>query len=57
MKAIQHLQIAAMPGDELARHGLGSIELVDGNMERGMRHFMIAAKCGFDDSLDEVKIG
>ena len=56
-KAIHHYQIAAMLGKELARHYLGIIELEDENMERGMRHFMIAAKCGYGHSLDEVKIG
>lgn len=56
-KAIHHYQIAAMLGDEVSRHNLGRIELEDRNMDRGMRHFMIAAKCGFDDSLNMVRKG
>ena len=56
-KAIHHYQAAAMLGHELARHNLGIFESRDGNMDRGMRHFMIAAKCGYDEALDKVKEG
>ena len=56
-KAIHHYQIAAILGNELARYALGIIELEDGNMDQGMRHFIIAAKCGLEEALDEVKRG
>ena len=56
-KAIHHYQIAAMRGDEVSRHYLGRIELEDRNTDRGMRHLIIAAKCGYDEALDKVKEG
>eukprot|EP00956_Cyclotella_meneghiniana_P016709 scaffold26581_cov26-Cyclotella_meneghiniana.AAC.2 len=56
-KAVYHLQIAAMMGNVNARHNLGCAEEENGNFQRAMRHFMIAAKCGFENSLDAVKDG
>eukprot|EP00956_Cyclotella_meneghiniana_P028156 scaffold64941_cov77-Cyclotella_meneghiniana.AAC.9 len=56
-KAAHHWQIAAMMGNVHARHNLGCADLGDGNYRRAMRHFMIAAKCGYQKSLDNVKQG
>eukprot|EP00956_Cyclotella_meneghiniana_P024257 scaffold48472_cov42-Cyclotella_meneghiniana.AAC.3 len=54
-KAIHNYQIAAMMGHMGARHNLGSAEYNDRNYECATKHFMIAAKCGYQLSLNEVK--
>ena len=56
-KAAHHWQIAAMMGKLNARHNLGCYEAENGNYNRALRHFMIAAKGGYKDSLDAVKQG
>ena len=56
-KAAHHWQIAAMMGHEISRSNLGSFELERDNFDRAMKHHMIAAKCGFDKSLEAVKTG
>eukprot|EP00956_Cyclotella_meneghiniana_P037041 scaffold133945_cov36-Cyclotella_meneghiniana.AAC.5 len=56
-KAVHHWQAAAMMGNEGSRYNLGIIEENDANFDRAMKHFMISAKCGHDDSLQKVKEG
>jgi len=56
-KATYHLKLAAMGGHEYARYKLGMIEYHLGNMDRAMKHFMIAARCGYEDSLKKVGKG
>ena len=56
-KALHHYQIAAMLGNEQARNKLGINDVEKGYFDRGMRHFMIAAKYGLEDALDNVKKG
>jgi len=56
-KAVHHYQIAAMMGNIHARHNLGCSERENRNYHRAMKHFMIAAKCGFQKSLENVKQG
>ena len=56
-KAVHHYQIAAIMGNVCARHNLGGAELKNGNYQRAMKHFMMAAKCGFKVSLQTVKEG
>eukprot|EP00956_Cyclotella_meneghiniana_P028283 scaffold65277_cov26-Cyclotella_meneghiniana.AAC.7 len=41
----------------MSRHNLGVFEAHYGTMDCAMRHFIIAAKRGHDDSLEEVKKG
>lgn len=41
----------------IARHNLGCEEGATGNEHRAMKHFMIAARAGYDISLNEVKQG
>eukprot|EP00956_Cyclotella_meneghiniana_P012964 scaffold18557_cov25-Cyclotella_meneghiniana.AAC.2 len=53
-KAVHHFQIAAMMGNMLARHNLGATEANNGNKQRAMKHFMIAAESGLEVSLDTV---
>jgi len=56
-KAIYHFELAAIGGHEAARNNLGMIEEGNGNMDRAMKHFIIAARCGFDESLSEIGKG
>eukprot|EP00956_Cyclotella_meneghiniana_P042819 scaffold249326_cov50-Cyclotella_meneghiniana.AAC.4 len=56
-RAVHHWQIAAMMGHTGAREKLGLFEAENGNYPRAMKHFMIAAKCGSQKSLDIVKEG
>jgi len=56
-KAFYHYKVAAIGGHEPARHILGMIEAYNGNMDRAMKHYMIAARAGVDISLKEVGEG
>ena len=56
-KAKYHLEIAAIAGHVGARHDLGSIEGNSGNRRRAMKHFMISASAGCDDSIKAVQSG
>ena len=56
-KAKHYFEFAAMNGDVTARHNLGCSELEAGNHQRAFRHYIIAARAGFKDSLDTVKQG
>ena len=48
-KAIHYWEIAAMGGDETARHNLGCYEEENGRPTRAMRHYIIiSAKQGHD---------
>ena len=44
-----------MGGDAMARHNLGCFDWQAGNMDRALKHFMIAAGCGYNDSLENIK--
>ena len=46
-----------MMGSFFARYNLGCAEIQNGNYQRAMKHFMIAAKCGLKNSFDQVKVG
>ena len=54
-KAKHYYELAAMGGDVLARHRLGLEEEEKGNMDRAIRHYMIAARSGDSDSLNMIK--
>jgi len=56
-KSIHHLMLAAIGGNEVARHMLGDMEKANGNMNTAMKHYMIAARGGVDDSLKMVGKG
>ena len=56
-QTIHYYQCAAMEGHELARYQLGTVDYNRGKRGRAMRHYMIAARCGHDDSLKKVKEG
>ena len=54
-KRLHHTEQAAIGGHPRARHNLGCIEARVNRMDRAGKHFIIAAKLGFDMSLDYVK--
>ena len=54
-KKVYHLEQAAIGGHPEARHNLARHEVIIGNTERGIKHFIIAAKLGFDVSLTNLK--
>ena len=55
-KANHYWELAAMAGDVDARFNLGSIEQGRGNMDRALKHYMIAVESGGDvESLKRIK--
>ena len=56
-KANHYLELAAMGGHANARHNLGCMELDAGNMDRAVKHYMISAGAGHDNSLEAVRRG
>ena len=52
-----HMEEAAIGGHPMARHDIGFKERLNGRMDRAVKHWIIAAKLGFDRSLDNVKGG
>jgi len=56
-KSKYYWELAAMGGSVHARHNLGCEERIAGNNHRAMKHFIIAARAGYKDSLDNVRIG
>ena len=56
-KAKHYYQLGSMGGDVMARHSLGVVETMLGNHNRAMKHWIIGAKAGGDESLDSVKKG
>ena len=55
IRAVKHYEIAAKQGHVSARHNLGIYELNSGNHGLALKHFMISAKLGDEDSLDNIK--
>ena len=55
-KARYHWGKSACLGHMGARHNLGVVESTSGNFERAVRHWMISAKMGVKDSLDNIKV-
>ena len=54
-KAIHYWELAAMGGSVQARHNLGITEEEAGNMDRALKHWMIAVKDGNSGSLENIK--
>ena len=54
-KAIRHWEAAAVKGQNIARYNLGIFEGNARNYDLSLQHFVIAAKLGDQDSLNEVK--
>ena len=56
-KMVYHWEMAAIGGHPMARHLLAIIEEDNGNMERAVKHYIIAANLGHDNSLKAVEGG
>eukprot|EP00984_Skeletonema_dohrnii_P005143 scaffold1813_cov134-Skeletonema_dohrnii-CCMP3373.AAC.12 len=54
-KELYHAEQAVIGGDTLARHNLGWAEWRHGRRDRAVKHWIIAAKLGYDLSLEELK--
>ena len=54
-KAAHYYDLAAMRGDVCARHNIGLNEGRAGNMERALKHYMIAVRDGFNESLEKIR--
>ena len=54
-KAQYYFELATMGGNITARHNLACIEGDNGNEHRAMKHFMIAARAGSEESLNGIK--
>ena len=50
-----YYELAAIGGSSLARYNLGVVELRVGNIERALKHFMIAVKDGDSKALQGIK--
>jgi len=54
-KAKHYYELGAMGGDVAARYNLGLEEEDAGNIDKAIKHFMIAVRCGDNQSLEMVK--
>lgn len=54
-KAKHHYELAAIGGEAYARYNLGYYEARAGNMDRAVKHFILAAGGGYKDSLEIIK--
>jgi TPR repeat protein len=54
-KAVYHYEKAAIGGHPIARHFLGCHEASNGNFERAVKHFIIAANLGDEGSMEELR--
>jgi len=55
-KAKHYWKLAAIRGNVEARHILGVDEENAGNVNRALKHYMIAVGGGYDDSLKRIKV-
>ena len=56
-KAKHYYELAALNGSLYARYNLGNLEGRAGNHRRSMKHFLIAGRAGFTESLSMIKQG
>ena len=54
-KAKYYYELAAMGGDAQARHNIGILEEIAGNMNIALKHWMIAVGAGSDESLTGIR--
>ena len=54
-KGIQLFEKAAMQGHVVSRHNLGCYEVESGNYDRAVRLFLISAKLGYENSVENIK--
>jgi len=54
-KALHYYELAAMMGNETARHNLGAKEADAGNWDKALKHWVISARGGNANSLSNIK--
>ena len=54
-QAKHYWELAAIGGDAGSMYNLGILEERAGNMSRALKHHMIAAGCGYKNSLKEIR--
>ena len=54
-RALYSYKLAAIGGDEVARNNLGNDELRVGNMDRALKHYMLAVRDGNNHTLNVIK--
>ena len=54
-KYMHHAEQAAIGGHPIARYNLGVLEEERGNIHRAVKHWMIAASFGYDNSIEALK--
>ena len=54
-KGDRYYELAAIGGDMYSRYNLGILEKRSGNIDRALKHFMIAVKSGHNESLNQMK--
>ena len=54
-KAVHYYELGAIGGVDRARHNLGAYEYKAGNMDRALKHFMIAVGSGDTDALNAIQ--
>ena len=52
---MHYFELAVMGGDFSARYNLGYYEACAGNVDRALRHHMIAVRGGYKPSLETIK--
>ena len=55
-KASHYYELAAIGGDVTARHCLGNMEMEAGNIDRALKHFMLAVGGGDANPLKQIRI-
>jgi len=55
-KAVHYYELAANGGNEIARYNLGINEQEAGNIDRALKHHMIAVRDGYTISLEQIKL-
>ena len=53
--ASYYYELAAMEGNVMARHNLGISEYNAGNFDRALKHYMIAVRGGFEESVKAIQ--
>ena len=54
-RANHYYELAAMGGERQARYNLGIMEKNAGNLDRAIKHYMIAARDGYSDSVKKIQ--
>ena len=54
-KANHYYQLAAIGGNVTSRYNLGVVEEDEDNMNRALKHYMVAVECGHENALKQIQ--